>query len=76
MKNETERKAAPFWSFIMDFQRLGTMIYLLFKPGYEFAESTEWLSWVILHIVLRLVVMYFKIPTIGLISWKGNEKHK
>ncbi|CAG5102465.1 Oidioi.mRNA.OKI2018_I69.chr1.g314.t1.cds [Oikopleura dioica] len=63
--------AAPFWSFIMDFQRLGTMIYLLIKPGYEFAKSTEWLSWVILHLVLRLVVMYFKTPTIGLVSWKA-----
>ena len=66
--------AAPFWSFIMDFQRLGTMIYLYTKPDIDLGIG--WTSYITVHLILRMIIMYCKVPAIKAVSWTGESIKK
>ncbi|CBY30415.1 unnamed protein product [Oikopleura dioica] len=66
--------AAPFWSFIMDFQRLGTMIYLYTKPDIDLGIG--WTSYITVHLILRMIIMYCKVPAIKAVSWTVVTKSK
>jgi len=66
--------AAPFWSFIMDFQRLGTMIYLYTKPDIDLGIG--WTSYITVHLILRMIIMYCKVPAIKAVSWTGEPVKK
>ena len=64
--------AAPFWSFVMDFQRLGTMIYLFTKPDID--PGVGFISYLSVHLILRMIVMYCKVPAIRAVSFTGEPK--
>ena len=64
--------AAPLWSFVMDFQRLGTMIYLYTKPDMD--PGIGFISYLSVHLILRMIVMYCKVPAIKAVSFTGEPK--